>query len=65
MSLAHSVVKSSEYDILTGGIGNGTFIFANGFGNGRNTDFTTGTARAHDTINWRGLGRVCRCPRRF
>jgi hypothetical protein len=41
---------------LAGDTGNDTFVFANGFGNDRITDFTTGTALAHDTIDLRGLG---------
>jgi spore coat protein A, manganese oxidase len=50
------LIGGAGNDSLTGGTGNDTFVFANGFGNDRITDFTTGTALAHDTIDLRGLG---------
>lgn len=50
------LIGGSGNDSLTGGAGNDTFVFAPGFGNDRITDFTAGTARAHDTLDLHGLG---------
>jgi spore coat protein A, manganese oxidase len=50
------LIGGAGNDTLSGGVGNDTFVFANDFGHDIVTDFTVGTALAHDTLDLRGLG---------
>jgi Ca2+-binding RTX toxin-like protein len=50
------LIAGAGNDRLTGGGGNDTFVFRPGFGQATVTDFITGNAINHDTLDLRGLG---------
>ena len=51
-----TLVGGAGNDLLSGGLGDDTFVFTFKFGADRVTDFTTGTATIHDTLDLSGFG---------